>query len=558
LTRLPAVSGGTASPEGSKSSVDSRRGLPQKSYSSSPKASHSTSRLLPTVSSSMGSGRSTPCCTVTTEDVKQVRRDTESAASTSASPRSSSTAVGAPGSHSPRADDRPNSPKSPGVLGMKNAAPESARKSAFSGQSQQEAASSTDVPVSSPTNAEKKKEKEKEALAGPSIAERRGFKGAKSGAPLSISTAKEKKKRERRRIKVVDSFVAVYKFGDSVMPSSHSGMSIMFAKRVSDGEEVVVKVRAKQNSFCDRQEEKDWRSSTEFMLNLPETEGIAKLYEVLEDKKGYYVVMEKVAGQDLFETMTGKGLLPVAEVKEVLRQLLLALDELHGRNCIHKDLKLENIMFDRTPPVNAKVDWAAFEAGKHSPVQVKLIDFDTVESVQPATPKKAKDVLGTDQYIAQEAYDGNYSAASDIFAAGVIGYRLLTSKFPFKADIFDDEAGDNWVGSPKMKEIRQKLMNYKIDWTHRVFTLEPEAKELLKAMLAVNESHRPTAKEALQNPWLATQARRKSMPDLGDGGGGPYGGTQDGSDAARRSSVGVVLPHQIADLGQSSSVVPKS
>jgi len=254
--------------------------------------------------------------------------------------------------------------------------------------------------------------------------------------------------------------------------------------------------------------------------------------------------------------MTGKGLLPVAEVKEVLRQLLQALAELHGRNCIHKDLKLENIMYDRTPPPNAQAEWSVFEAGNQSPVQVKLIDFDTVEAVQPATPKKAKDVLGTDQYIAQEAYDGNYSAASDIFAAGVIGYRLLTSKFPFKADIFDDEAGDNWVGSPKMKEIRQKLMNYKIDWSHRVFTVEPEARELLKAMLAVNESHRPTAKEALQNSWLSTARRKSMLPELLQNTNGPSGSGSKESPLLSASSahiedfsrrISLVLPNHVAD-----------
>jgi len=352
-----------------------------------------------------------------------------------------------------------------------------------------------------------------------SIAARRGFQptlaaGAKGAAPLSISTKKEQPKRkEKRRIKAVDSIHNHYKIGETVMPSSHSGMSVVFAKRVEEGMEVVIKVRAKANSFVDRAEEREWRHNTEFMLNLPETEGIAKLYEVLEDKKGYYVIMEKVAGQDLFETMTGKGLLPVAEVKEVIKQLLQALEALHARNCIHKDLKLENVMFDRTPPANAKVDWDTL-SGNQSPVKVKLIDFDTVETVQPQTPKKAKDVLGTDQYIAQEAYDGNYSAASDIFAVGVIGYRLLTAKFPYRADIFDDEAGDNWVGSPKMKEIRQKLQNYKIDWNHRIFSLEPQACALIKAMLNSNERERPTAKEALANTWFNETQRRRSLPNL--------------------------------------------
>jgi serine/threonine protein kinase len=349
---------------------------------------------------------------------------------------------------------------------------------------------------------------------GLTLAARRNFKGtADTKAPqLSISTKKESKSKERRKIRVVEKFTELFTVGKEVMPSSHNGMSIIFATRKSDKEEVVVKVRARASSFCDKGEEREWRASMEFMLNLPPTEGLAKLYEVLEDSKGYYVIMEKVPGQDLFETVTGKGLLPVGEVKEVLRQLLKALQELHSRNCIHKDLKLENIMFDRSPSWNAKTSYE--EEEMHSPVQVKLIDFDTLESVTPATPKRAKDVLGTDQYISQEAYDGHYSAASDIFAAGVIGYRLLTSRFPFRSDMFNDEAGENWVGSPKMKEIRQKLCNYKIDWNQRVFSVEPHAKDLLKAMLANSETQRPSAEEALQHPFLVAPQRRRSLPNL--------------------------------------------
>lgn len=378
------------------------------------------------------------------------------------------------------------------------------------------------------------------------IAERRGFKPEslakpRKGQGLTIDTTLGKStKRERKQIKVVESVSDYYRLGEEVMPSSHSGMSVLFSRRLKDDLDVVIKVRAKVNSFCDRAEEKEWRDSTEFMLNIPETEGIAKLYEVLEDRKGYYVVMEKVQGQDLFETMTGNGLLPVAEVKEVLRQLLQALADLHGRNLIHKDLKLENVMFDRSPPPNAKVNWDQFDSGQHSPVQVKIIDFDTVEHARPDTPKKkAKDVLGTDQYIAQEAYAGQYSAASDVFAAGVIGYRLLTSKFPFKSEIFNDDAGDNWVGSPKMKEIRDKLRKYQINWDHRVFTVEPHAKDLMSSMLAVSGSQRPTAKAALEHPWLDAAGRRKSVPAIG------------GENSARATSdnghilkaVSEVLPH---------------
>eukprot|EP00931_Biecheleriopsis_adriatica_P101091 TRINITY_DN76301_c0_g1_i1.p1 TRINITY_DN76301_c0_g1~~TRINITY_DN76301_c0_g1_i1.p1 ORF type:complete len:474 (-),score=92.32 TRINITY_DN76301_c0_g1_i1:44-1465(-) len=463
----------------------------------------------------MGAGKSVPCCSIA-EEVKPSQYR-ESSHSHTIAPEETALDMQHRNDVSARltSDEPLSSPKASSaktVPALRSQAPTASSDKMFS---------EVMSPDSRGALEGSKKDAQKQApKIGGSIAERRGFKPASTnaGSPLSISTKKEKSKKERRKIRVVDSAHDHYVFGDSVMPSSHSGMAILYAKRVEDELDVVVKVRAKVNSFCDKAEEREWKASTEFMLNLPDTEGLAKLHEVLEDKKGYYVVMEKVPGKDLFETMTGKGLLPVSEVKEVLRQLLQALAELHGRNCIHKDLKLENIMFDRTPPPNSKVDWdMLMNSGKHSPVQVKLIDFDTVEQHQPATPKKARDVLGTDQYIAVEAYDGNYSAASDIFAAGVIGFRLLTSRFPFKSDIFDDEAGDNWVGSPKMKEIRDKLCNFKIDWSHRVFTLEPQAKDLLRAMLSVNASHRPNAKDALQHPWLAAPLRRKSVPGIHTG-----------------------------------------
>merc|ERR1719203_1045817 len=99
---------------------------------------------------------------------------------------------------------------------------------------------------------------------------------------------------------------------------------------------------------------------------------------------------------------------------------------------------------------------------------VKVIDFDTLEEWTPASPT-SKDVVGTDQYISQEAYAGRYSPLSDIFAAGVIAYRLLSGKFPFHDDMFDDEAGENWVGSPKMAQIRRRLKVAKVDFSSTVF-----------------------------------------------------------------------------------------
>eukprot|EP00435_Cladocopium_sp_Y103_P022898 s831_g5.t1 len=61
-------------------------------------------------------------------------------------------------------------------------------------------------------------------------------------------------------------------------------------------------------------------------------------------------------------------------------QALAELAELHAQG-IRQDLKLENVMFDRTPPANSKAE--ATLSCNQSPVKVKLIDFDTIETVQP-------------------------------------------------------------------------------------------------------------------------------------------------------------------------------
>jgi len=317
---------------------------------------------------------------------------------------------------------------------------------------------------------------------------------------------------------------SIYTIGTNVMPSTNTGMDVLHARRVADGKDVVIKRRMRHNSFKSAQEEREWRGTTEYQLNMPMVETICQFHEAIETPQAYYVVMEKVMGKDLFELMASERV-PQEDAREVVRQILVALAHMHAKGRIHKDLKIENVMVayeggmspsrmrnrmgsvlgvndPSSPKVNPMV-----ANDPASPVRTKIIDFDTVQDWEPASPK-CKDVLGTDGYIAPEAYGGTYSPASDIYAVGVIMYKLLTRKYPLRPEIFDDQPGENWVGSTAMQRIQRRLKTEPIDFSRAPFGSSPAARQLCAAMLAYEPQDRPHAEQALNMDWFKMDLSR--------------------------------------------------
>eukprot|EP00747_Dinoflagellata_sp_TGD_P138110 gnl/TRDRNA2_/TRDRNA2_175751_c3_seq2.p1 gnl/TRDRNA2_/TRDRNA2_175751_c3~~gnl/TRDRNA2_/TRDRNA2_175751_c3_seq2.p1 ORF type:complete len:666 (-),score=146.75 gnl/TRDRNA2_/TRDRNA2_175751_c3_seq2:154-2151(-) len=347
------------------------------------------------------------------------------------------------------------------------------------------------------------------------LAAARGKKGAR---PLVVKVSKEKTTAcTQSVVEIPDGdFAKRYIIGEEVMPSVHRGMQVLFAKRRQDSLEVVIKKRCKEQSFARIREEMDWRANMELMLNLPKSENVCQLYEVLEDPKAYYVVMEKVEGKDLFESMDSEGPWPIDDARLVLQQLLDSVVRLHSEGYVHKNINLDNVMID-SPPSSRKSpmsNGSSLSPGQTSFARtVKLMHFDNVEEWTPMSPK-AKQILGTDHYIAPEVYSGNYSQASDMFAVGVIAHKLIVGKFPFPRDFFDDKPGENYVGSPKMKQIKQRLTTYNIDFDVEVFKKEPDAFDFCKRLLDSNVNERLEAVQALQHPFIVKIGKRKSRSML--------------------------------------------
>jgi len=334
---------------------------------------------------------------------------------------------------------------------------------------------------------------------------------------------------KRKTIRACDDFFQLYTLGREVCPSTHCGVEVRYGMPHHGGGEVVVKVRDKAGAFqadSDGEKAREWREATELVLNLPQSELMAQIIEVLEDAKAYYVVMEKVEGKDLCDTLLSGDTMPIDDVKEVLRQLLTALVKLHGRGVIHRDLKLENVMLSRGDGSEGGSDRSRRSSQNCSPcgsrasspgcapsdcgsaVSVKVIDFDTLEvEARPGEVScggSPREIHGTDQYLPPEAYSGEYSRSSDMFAVGAIAYTLVTGNYPFNDAIFEGMSpGDYYADSPKMQDVKRQLSNFKVNWNFPVFRNDLLARDFVQRMMAIDKHRRPSAKHALQHTWLA-------------------------------------------------------
>ncbi|CAJ1393387.1 unnamed protein product [Effrenium voratum] len=244
-----------------------------------------------------------------------------------------------------------------------------------------------------------------------------------------------------------------------------------------EGRPVVIK-KLKRIFFGSREEEREWSRSCRALMEMEPHENLCQVLDLVEERDGFQVVMEQVEGVDLFTLLQSGGPLTAEHASRVLGDLLRGLAALHEQNLVHRDIKLQNVL--------AKQDF-----------QAKIIDFDTVQNASVPSLYGAT-VVGSDQYIAPEAYDGHFSPASDIFAVGVLAFALCHGRFPFSHKLFDDEPGENFVGSVKMAEISARLLQAKINWA-----AEESANDFCQQLLQMSAEKRPTAREALQHPFLA-------------------------------------------------------
>lgn len=144
---------------------------------------------------------------------------------------------------------------------------------------------------------------------------------------------------------------------------------------------------------------------------------VVKVLDLVAEGDDLAIVMELVTGGDLRQHLRNHGTMAPAEAVAVTCSVLDALAAAHASRCLHRDVKPDNVLVATGDEPLAD--------------RVRLTDFGIARLAHDSTVQ-ATGLIGTPGYMPPELFsDGRFSAASDVYAAGVMLYELLGGRTPF-------------------------------------------------------------------------------------------------------------------------------
>ncbi|CAO3638476.1 unnamed protein product [Cunninghamella echinulata] len=246
----------------------------------------------------------------------------------------------------------------------------------------------------------------------------------------------------------------------------------------------------------------------QLMRNI-DHESIISLYEFIETKEFYFLILELCEGGELFHQIVHLTYFSEDLSRHCIRQVAEGIRYLHDvKGVIHRDIKPENLLFKpiqfmkRCGPApilqpeddEPKIDEGEFIEGYGGGGigKIKIADFGLSKVIENNN-HQAKTPCGTIGYIAPEIASGEcYTKSVDMWALGCVLYTMLCGFPPF----YDDDVD---ILTEKVTKGDYAFLSPWWDY------VSEEAKDLVSHLLCVDPKQRYDIHQFLSHPWITKQ-----------------------------------------------------
>jgi serine/threonine-protein kinase len=215
---------------------------------------------------------------------------------------------------------------------------------------------------------------------------------------------------------------------------------------------------------------------------------IAAIYDYGEDEDLAYIVMELVHGRSLYDHLQNQAKFDLPEIGEIIRQLLDGLGYAHAQGVVHRDIKPSNILIN--------------DDGR-----IKISDFG-IAHIDTSSLTQIGEIMGSPGYMSPEQFTGDEpDARTDLYAAGVIAFELLTGRKPFTGSNVEIMRQVISERPPNPSEFNP-LISAQLDWaTHKALAKKREERF---------QSAREFALAFVQGIAASVRANKTGLPQNND------------------------------------------
>ena len=206
--------------------------------------------------------------------------------------------------------------------------------------------------------------------------------------------------------------------------------------------------------------------SEQLIMSKIKSPWIVDLKASFQEDDYLYLVMEFLPGGDFMSYLIKKDILTEDEAKFYTAELILAVDSIHKLDCIHRDIKPDNILIDK----NGHIKLSDFGLAKVSD-NIHKNFINNKFNKNKLTHQKNYSCVGTAYYVAPEVLNkSGYGKDIDWWSVGVIFFEMLIGYAPFCSE--------------ETKEVCYKVLNWKKYLKiPDDFTLSEEAEDLINKMI---------------------------------------------------------------------------